>query len=299
MGSEQRRHRELAGILYALGAFTLWGIVVPLHFKLLASVPASIILAHRVLWSSVFTLGLIAALGRGPQLREILQPSRRLGWLALSSSLVGVTWLVFIWAVNAGHLVQTSLGYFINPLVNVALGVAFLGERLRPLQMAACALAAFGVLVLTIAAGALPWISLTLATTFGLYGLIRKTVPTDPLIGFCVESLMLLPVAVGYIALQGEAAVPLWGTSGAIAFLLVLTGVTTAAPLIWFAAAAQRLTLSTLGLLQYLSPSCTLALGILLYGEPFTRIDVVGFVAIWTALAIYSGDTIRKTWRRP
>jgi chloramphenicol-sensitive protein RarD len=296
MGTVQR-HQGLAGVLYALGAFLAWGIVVPLHFKLLASVPASVILAHRVLWSSVFTLGLIVALRRGSQLKQLLLSSRRLGWLCLSSLMVGVNWLVYIWAVNAGHLVQTSLGYFINPLVNVALGVLFLGERLRPTQIAACGLAAIGVLVLTIAAGTLPWISLILALAFGVYGLIRKTVPIDPLIGFCVESLILLPVALGYLAVGSGAAVPLWGMNASIAVLLVLTGVTTAAPLIWFAAAAQRLRLSTLGLLQYLAPSCTLILGTMFYGEPFTPIDAIGFVAIWTALAIYSGDMLRLAWR--
>ena len=298
MDAERARRRGLAGVFNALGAFGSWGIVVPLHFKLLGSVPAPLILAQRILWASLMTFGLIAFLRQLAELRKALSPDRSFLLLCLSALLIGANWLVFIWAVNTGHLVQTSLGYFINPLVSVALGVLFLGERLRPLQIAACALAAGGVLLLTVAAGTLPWISLTLAFSFGVYGLIRKTVPVDPLIGFCVESLVLLPPAAAYLVVQGVAGGgPIFGDSAWIALLLVLTGVTTAAPLIWFAAAAQRLNLSTVGLLQYLSPSCTLLLGTLVYGEPFTRIDVVAFAAIWTALALYSGDALGLAWR--
>ena len=298
MDADRARRQGLTGVLYALGAFGSWGVIVPLHFKLLASVPSPVILGQRILWASLLTLALIAALRRLDQLRAGLAPSRRLAWLCLSAFLVGGNWFLYIWAVNTGHLVQTSLGYFINPLVNVALGVFFLGERLRPLQIAACALAAGGVLLLTIAAGALPWISLTLAFSFGFYGLIRKTVPIDPLIGFCVESLVLLPLAAGSLALRGLTGAEIYlGGDSWTAILLVLTGVTTAAPLIWFAAAAQRLNLSTVGLLQYLAPSCTLLLGTLVYGEPFTRIDAFAFAAIWTALALYSGDALGLAWR--
>ena len=298
MDADRARRQGLTGVLYALGAFGSWGVIVPLHFKLLASVPSPVILGQRILWASLLTLALIAALRRLDQLRAGLAPSRRLAWLCLSAFLVGGNWFLYIWAVNTGHLVQTSLGYFINPLVNVALGVFFLGERLRPLQIAACALAAGGVLLLTIAAGALPWISLTLAFSFGFYGLIRKTVPIDPLIGFCVES-PGAPAARGRFPRPSRAdrrEIYLGGDSWT-AILLVLTGVTTAAPLIWFAAAAQRLNLSTVGLLQYLAPSCTLLLGTLVYGEPFTRIDAFAFAAIWTALALYSGDALGLAWR--
>jgi chloramphenicol-sensitive protein RarD len=242
MDAERARRQGLAGVFYALGAFGSWGIVVPLHFKLLGSVPAPLILAQRILWASLMTLGLIAFLRRLGELRKALSPNRSFVLLCLSAFLIGANWLVFIWAVNTGHLVQTSLGYFINPLVSVALGVLFLGERLRPLQIAACALAAGGVLLLTVAAGTLPWISLTLAFSFGVYGLIRKTVPVDPLIGFCVESLVLLPPAAAYLVVQGfSGGGSIFGDSAWVALLLVLTGVTTAAPLIWFAAAAQRL----------------------------------------------------------
>ena len=282
-----------AGIFYALAAFGSWGLVVPLHFKLLAAVPAPAILAHRIVWGSLLAVVLVWSLGRRAQLLEVVRNRRRLGLLCLSAVLVGVNWLVYIWAVNTGHLVQTSLGYFINPLVNVILGVLVLGERLRTVQVAACGVAAAGVLVLVVAGGRVPWIALTLASSFGLYGLIRKIVPVDALVGFCVEALVLLaPALAALVALEvaGPGTVPAGGLGTGL--LLVLTGATTAFPLIWFAEAARRLRLSTLGLLQYLAPSCTLLLGTLLFGEPFTGADAVAFAAIWAALALYSADAL-------
>jgi len=272
--STERDRRTLTGILYALAAFGTWGLVAPVHFKLLAAVPALEVLAQRIVWSALFVLAIIAARRRWPPVLAALRPRRPLGMLAISAVLVGANWLVYIWAVSSGQLVEASLGYFINPLVNVALGIVFLGERLRPLQVAACGLASVGVLVLTVAAGTVPWIALALGISFGFYGLIRKTVRVDPLIGFCVESLLLLPFALGYVAAL------------------------TSAPLIWFAAAAQRLKLSTVGLLQYLAPSCLLGLGVVVYGEPFTRIEAVAFAAIWTALALYSADAFAAARER-
>ena len=291
--AESRRTR--AGVAYALAAFSTWGLVVPLHFKLLAAVPALEILAQRIVWASVFALGLIALGRRLGELARTLVPSRRLALLSLSAGLVATNWLTYIWAVNAGHLVQTSLGYFINPLVNVGLGILFLGERLRPAQIAACALAAAGVAILTVSGGEMPWVALTLAVSFGFYGLVRKIVAVEPLIGFCVESLMLAPLAVVFLTsalAQGRAAA--FQGDARLDLLLVLTGLTTAAPLIWFAAAAQRLKLSTVGLLQYLAPTGQLALGLVVYGEPFGLTDLVAFGAIWTALAIYTASALRS-----
>src|SRR3954469_9739103 len=200
--------RARAGALYALAAFSMWGLVVPVHFKLLASVPALQILSHRVVWAGLFALALIVASGRWRALTAVLVPSRRLALLGLSACLVGTNWLVYIWAVNSGHLVQASLGYFINPLVNVALGTIFLREHLRPAQVAACLLSAAGVLILALSSGEMPWVALTLAFSFGFYGLVRKLVPVEPLVGFCVESLLLTPLALGYLVfvlLQGSA----------------------------------------------------------------------------------------------
>lgn len=284
------RRAAPSGVLYALAAFGSWGLVIPLHFKLLAAVPAPAILAHRIIWGSLLALGLVALRGRQAQLVEAVRDRRRLLLLVLSAMLIGMNWLVYIWAVNTGHLVQTSLGYFINPLVNVGLGVLVLGEGLRALQLVACALAAAGVLVLVVAGGQVPWIALTLAFSFGLYGLIRKTVPVDALVGFCVEALLLLAPALAYLVTleaAGPGSVP---EAGLGLVLLLLTGPSTAFPLIWFAEAARRLKLSTLGLLQYLSPSCTLLLGTLLFGEPFSSADAAAFAAIWTALALSSAD---------
>jgi chloramphenicol-sensitive protein RarD len=290
--AERGRRRALTGVIYAVGAFTIWGVIAPLHFKLLAGVPPLEILAQRIVWSCVLAVGLIAAQGLWGDVRRALRPAT-LPLLCLSALLVGVNWFIYIWAITTGHLVEASLGYFINPLVNVVLGIAFLGERLTRLQKAACALAALGVLVMAIAAGVIPWIALSLGISFGFYGLIRKSIKVDPLVGFFVETLVLLPFSGGYV---------LWllasGTSAMLRgdlrldLLLVLTGGTTSAPLIWFAAAAQRLKLSTVGLLQYVAPSLLLALGLFVYGEPFTAVDAVAFGAIWTALALYSVDAV-------
>jgi chloramphenicol-sensitive protein RarD len=290
--AERGRRRGVAGILYALGAFGTWGLIAPVHFKLLADVSPLEILAQRIVWSCVLALSLIAAQGLWADVRRALRPVT-LPLLCLSALLVGLNWLVYIWAITAGHLVEASLGYFINPLVNVVLGIVFLGERLTRLQKAACGLAAVGVLVMAIAAGVIPWIALSLGISFGFYGLIRKSIKVDPLIGFFVETVLLLPFSGAYVLwlLASGTSAMLRGDL-VLTLLLVLTGGTTSAPLIWFAAAAQRLRLSTVGLLQYFSPSCLLLLGIFVYGERFTAVDAVAFGAIWIALALYSFDAL-------
>lgn len=292
--NEQHRRRTAAGIAYALGAFGTWGLVAPVHFKLLAAVAPLEVLAQRIVWSALFVLAIIVASRRSAELAGAFAKPRLVRALCLSALLVGANWIVYIWAISTGHLVQASLGYFLNPLVNVALGIAFLGERLRPLQIAACGLAAAGVLVLTVAAGELPWIALALGVSFGFYGLIRKTAKVEPLVGFCIESLILLPFAVAYLTFLALAGAPAFGRADRMLdLLLVLTALSTSAPLIWFAAAAQRLRLSTVGLLQYLAPSCLLALGVFAYGEPFTAVHAVSYGAIWAALALYSADAFR------
>jgi chloramphenicol-sensitive protein RarD len=291
--AERDRRRTLTGFLYALGAFGMWGFVAPVHFKLLAQVPALEILAQRIVWSCLLALGLIGAGRRWRDLAAALRPRAPLAFLCVSALLVAGNWLVYIWAIGSGHLVEASLGYFINPLVNVVLGIVFLRERLTGVQLAACALAAVGVLVKAVAAGVVPWVALSLGVSFGFYGLIRKTVRVDPVIGFCVETLLLVPLAAAYLAwLAGTATSVFLRGNVRLDVLLVLTGFTTSAPLIWFAAAAQRLKLSTVGLLQYFSPTCLLLLGVFAYGERFTAVDAVAFGAIWTALALYSGHAL-------
>ena len=280
------------GLIYALGAYLSWGLVVPVHFRLLDAVPATSILAHRIVWSAVLVAGLLLALRR--RLRNPFPLRPRHGWLVLSAGLIGVNWLLYLRAVQSGHMLDASLGYFINPLMSVVLGAAVLGERLRPVQVAAVALAAGAVLLAVVVAGHLPWVSLALAASFSLYGLVRKVVGVDAMVGFAAETLVLLPVALVYLA---GFAPPVIQGDPVRAGLILLTGATTALPLIWFAAAAERLTLATLGLMQYLAPSCLLVLSTLVYGERLEPHRAVLFGLIWLALAIYAGDAYRAARR--
>ncbi|SFU93773.1 chloramphenicol-sensitive protein RarD [Methylobacterium sp. 174MFSha1.1] len=277
------------GLIYALGAFLSWGLVVPVHFRLLDGVPAWGILAHRIVWSSLFITLLLVGLRlmrRGPGFT--LQ--RRHGFLVLSALLIASNWSLYLWAVQNGRMLDASLGYFINPLVNVALGALVLRESLRPLQLAAVALAGIGVVAAVVAAGTLPWIALALAVTFAVYGLIRKLVPIDPILGLGAETFALLPIALAYLSL---APTPPGQDTGQV-LLLMLTGVTTALPLMWFAAAASRLKLSTLGLLQYLSPTGLLLLSVLVYGESLPPSRALVFGLIWAGLALYALDAARR-----
>lgn len=276
------------GLIYALGAYLSWGLVVPVHFRLLDAVPAPSILAHRIVWSSLLVAGLLFALRR--RIRNPFPLVRRHGLLVLSAGLIGVNWLLYLRAVQSGHMLDASLGYFINPLMSVALGALVLGERLRPVQAGAVALAAGAVLLAVAMAGSLPWVSLALAGSFSLYGLARKVVGVDAMVGFAAETLLLLPVALVYLAF---AAPPVIQGDPVRAGLILLTGATTALPLIWFAAAAERLTLATLGLMQYLAPSCLLILSTLVYGERLEPHRMVLFGLIWLALAIYAADAYR------
>lgn len=276
------------GLIYALGAFLSWGLVVPVHFRLLDGVPAWGILAHRIVWSSLFIALLLLALRvmrRAPR----FTPQRRHAVLLLSALVIAGNWSLYLWAVQNGRMLDASLGYFINPLVNVALGALVLRETLRPLQLAAVALAGVGVVAAVVAAGTLPWIALALAVSFAIYGLIRKLVPIDPILGLGAETFALLPLALAYLVV---APAPPGQDTGQW-LLLMLTGVTTAIPLMWFAAAASRLKLSTLGLLQYLAPSCLLLLSVLVYGESLPPSRALVFGLIWAGLALYALDAVR------
>ncbi|MDQ3040502.1 MAG: EamA family transporter RarD, partial [Pseudomonadota bacterium] len=280
------------GLWVAVGSFVLWG-VMPLYWHLLKSVPSLQIIAHRIIWSTVLVAGwLIWKYGRG-WLRETLSQPRAAWMLALSGALIAINWGLYIWAVNAGHVVETSLGYFINPLLNVALGVALLHERLNRMQWVSIAIATGGVLWLTFNYGSFPWIALSLAASFGTYGLVRKLVGVAPVRGLGVESLYLVLPALALL-LWGEAngdshvvahdAVALWGWQ--IMGLLVLGGALTALPLIGFADAVQRIPFSTVGVLQYIAPTMQLLIGVLVFHEPFGRDRAIGFACIWIALAI-------------
>lgn len=288
-GSEAR-----AGILYGLAAYTFWGLAV-FYFKAIAGVPPLEILAHRILWSVPLLLAWLAARGRLGDLRDVLRARRTVAILLVTTVLIASNWLVFILAVSTGRVLQASLGYYINPLFNVLLGMVFLRERLRPVQWASVLLAFTGVAWLTASFGSLPVISLVLAGTFGLYGLLRKTVPADGPVALTVETGMLLPVVIGYVAVQaGRGEMAFLHASRTIDLLLLLAGLVTTLPLLWFTNAVRRLRLATIGFLQYLSPSLQLLLAVAVYDEPFTRTHLVTFCFIWSALALYSLDALRR-----
>lgn len=281
----------LIGGLCALGAFGTWGFL-PVYFKYMQEVSPLEILAHRIVWSTLLVGVMLRILGRWPEIIAILENKRLLMWLCLSSILLSCNWMLFIWAVTNGFMLEGSLGYYINPLVNVLLGVVLLGERLSKAQWLAVALSLGGVTVLAVGLGAFPWIAVSLALLFGFYGYVRKTAPVGAATGLFVETLVVLIPAILYllfIAWQGTGAM---GTvSLGYDFLLVFAGIVTAAPLIMFTAAARRLRYATVGFFQYLAPTLQFLLAVVVYGEAFTDTHKITFALIWTALAIYSIDT--------
>jgi chloramphenicol-sensitive protein RarD len=280
------------GMWYAIGAYGLWGLF-PLYWKTLQHVPALEILSHRMAWSLLFVVGLLVVRRRWGWLKTAVHTPRTLLLFTASAMLLSVNWFIYIWGVNAGFIVETSLGYFINPLVSVLMGVFFLGERLRGGQWAALAMAAAGVIYLTVRYGALPWIALTLATSFALYGLIRKTAPLGSLEGLSLETALMFFPAFGYLVyleVMGTAA--LGHVDSLTTVLLVFAGVATAVPLLLFAAGARLIKLATIGILQYIAPTLQFLIGILVYHEPFTADRLVGFSLIWLALILYSGENI-------
>jgi chloramphenicol-sensitive protein RarD len=280
------------GLAYAVAAFVFWGLA-PIYFKALQAVPPTEIVAHRAVWS-LLLVGVLVLLGRRwDELRAALAPASSRAVFACTSALISCNWLTFIWATNSGRLLEASLGYFINPLVNVLLGVVFLQETLTRPQKIAVALAAVGVLNLAVNVGTFPWVSLTVAVSFGLYGLLRKRVPADSTVGLFVETALLTPVALAYL-LYLEATGELAFGHGAISrdLLLGSAGVMTALPLLWFVAGARRLKLATVGLLQYLAPTIQFLLAVAFYGEPFTVDHGVTFGMIWTSLVLYSASAL-------
>ena len=288
-----------AGIVYATLAFVMWGLF-PLYLRHIAAVPALEVVLHRSVWSLCFLLGVLAVLRRFGWLRELPSQPRLLALFGLSALLLSCNWLLYVYAVQSGQVVEASLGYFINPIVNVLLGVLVLKERLNRVQWAAVALAAGGVLWLALLAGRLPWIALALAISFGLYGLMRKTATLGALEGLTLETLLLAPLAVPLLAwwsLSTDSVVAR-GDAPLLGWLL-LAGPLTALPLLLFGAGARRLPLATIGLIQYLSPTIQLALGVWVFHEPFDRARLLGFVLIWSALALYSADGWRRSRRRP
>jgi chloramphenicol-sensitive protein RarD len=290
MMTEHKRTR--AGLLLGLGAYALWG-VLPLYFKAIEGVAATEIVAHRILWSLIF-LGALATLWRRwGAIRAAARAPKVLATLALTAVLIATNWLVYIWAVLNGHVLAGSLGYYLNPLVNVLLGVFLLKERLTRAQSAAVALAAAGVAVLAWGAAEGLWISLTLAASFALYGFLRKVAPVEALEGLSVETAILAPIALGYVLLLQQQGTGGFGNAIGTDILLVLAGAVTAVPLLLFTAAARRLPYSTLGFLQYIAPSLQFLLAILVFGEALTTAHAICFGAIWTALIVFAWEGVR------
>ncbi len=276
------------GMLLAVAAYGLWGFA-PVYWKLLHAAPAGELLAHRVLWSLVVGVLLIAITRRWRELAGALRSRGQLLPIVASSVLIGLNWLIFLVAVNSGRVLATALGYFLNPLVSVLLGVVFLGERLTRGQALAVAIGAAGVTVWAVDLGEAPWIALSLAASFGLYGLVRKVASVAPLVGFALETLLLAPPCLAYLAyLAAQDGMALPSEGPGVKALVMGAGVITALPLLCFTSAAQRLPLSTLGFLQYLAPSISFLLAVGFYGEPFGRTQAIAFACVWAALALFS-----------
>ncbi|WP_019413901.1 EamA family transporter RarD [Paenisporosarcina sp. TG20] len=290
--------KERQGVIWAVSAYLMWG-VLPVYWKFLGHVPSSEILTSRVIWAFLFTLLIVVFMKKSKLLLSdihALWKNKKAFWsLFLAAGLVSVNWLLFIWAVNNNHLVQTSLGYYINPLLSVLLGIFFLKEHLTPAQKLSFVLAAIGVIILTISYGQFPWLSFALAISFAVYGLLKKTIVLDALRGLTIETLFIVPFAFIYY-------IYLFVTNRAIFFhdttqtdlLLVLTGVATAVPLFLFANGAQRIPLYMIGFLQYIAPTSMLFLGVVIYGETFNAIDLLSFSIIWLALILFTVSKVME-----
>ncbi|MDC0374931.1 EamA family transporter RarD [Pseudomonadales bacterium] len=285
------------GGYFALAAYCIWG-VAPIYFKLVGHVQPLEIIAHRVTWSAILLMAVLALSGK---LGELRLPIKSLGWLLLSAMLLACNWLIFVFAVLNDQIIDTSLGYFINPLVSVFLGIFFLGERLRPLQWLALSIAFLGVMIQLVVLGHLPLISLALAFSFGFYGLIRKNLNLPAVSGLALETLIILPFALGYLVWQqAQGALAFSNLSLETDLLLVLGGVITSLPLLFFAGAVTRLSLTTVGIFQYLAPSLTLLLAVFYFEEPFNRVQFATFFCVWVSIVIFTTEAVgyhRKHYR--
>lgn len=291
------KREERSALLAGFAAFASWGLI-PIYWKMLKSVPALEIIAHRFIWTTLFLALLLTWQHRWPEFREALRSRRSLLYCIASGLAISINWLVFIWAVNINRVVETSLGYFMTPLVNVLLGAVFLRERLTRWQMVSVVLALTGVLNLTLGYGKFPWIAVILCFSFGVYGLLRKQSGTRPIPGLFLETTLLTPIAFLYLLnLHGGTGLIFGSVHWPFALLLTSTGIVTGLPLVWFGHAARHLRMTTIGFLQYLSPSGSFLLGVFLYHEPFTHNHLITFALIWVALAIFTTEAVHR-WRR-
>lgn len=289
---------SLVGGAYAATAFTAWGIL-PLYFHAMSFVPPLQMLAHRFVWSVLLLAALITIIGRWSAIRAALRDRRTLLMLAGSTLFISANWLTFIWAVGQERVTEVSLGYYINPLVNVLLGVLVLRERLNAAQGIAVGLAALGVTNLAVQTAGLPWPSLAVALTFGFYGLLRKTTRVGSIEGLFMETALAAPLALMYLIYLAQTGTAVFGSAGLGAdAALAAAGAVTALPLIWFASGARRLTYTAVGFFQYIAPTGHFILALFVFGEPFSWPHFITFLCIWTGLAIFSADTWRRNWRR-
>ena len=291
-----RSSHHTSALIAGVAAFVTWGLV-PIYWKLLQAVPATEILAHRFVWTCVFMVLLLSWQRRWPEVLANIRSRRTALFCVASGVAISINWFLFIWAVNAGHMLETSLGYFMTPLVNVLFGALFLRERLNRAQLASVALATGAVCYLTFGFDRLPWVALTLCFSFGFYGLFRKISGAASMAGLFLETTIIAPLAAGYLLfLQRTNALHFGLTTPGLSLLLVSAGIVTGLPLLWFAHAARHLRLTTVGFLQYLAPSCTFFLGVFVYHEPFRRGQALTFGLIWIALAIFTADALTR-WR--
>jgi chloramphenicol-sensitive protein RarD len=280
--------KDNKGVLLGVGAYLSWGFF-PVYFKALQVVPALEILVHRVVWSFLFLVVLVLARRNWRGLKSAAFTPRVLGIYTIAAVILALNWLIYVWGVNSGQIIETSLGYFINPLLSVALGVVLLREKLRPMQWLPVGLATLGVLYLTLQYGSLPWIAVGLALTFTLYGLIKKTAPLGALRGVTLETgILFIPSLVYLFFLESQGSASFGNAGVTTTLLLAMVGVVTALPLLMFASAARLIPLWLLGLLQYIAPTVQFLLGVFVYDEPFTQVQLVGFSIIWTALLLFT-----------
>ena len=289
------------GIIYTAGAYLLWGIL-PIYWKFINEVPALEILAHRVIWSFIFVLIIVVLLKR-KLLKNFfqVQMSQKKTWLGLflASLFISINWFTYIYAVNTNHIVEASLGYYVNPLIAVLLGVFVLREKVNVLQIVSFVIAGIGVIYMTLSVGKLPWISLILALSFGFYGLSKKLIKVDSILGLLLETLFVLPFALLFLAYLGVNDQQSFSTGSLKNDLFLLgSGIATALPLLWFGIGAQKIPLYMVGFLQYISPTISLILGVLMYGESFTKDHVITFACIWTAIAIFTISNIRQVIKK-
>ena len=290
------KSRETLGLVAGIACFTTWGLI-PIYWKLIASVPAGEILAHRFVWTSIFLSILLTWQQRWNEVVANVRSRRALIYCLTGGIAIASNWFLFIWAVNTGRVIETSLGYFMTPLMNVLFGALFLRERLTRLQFVSVLLALLGVLNLTFGYGRFPWIAVLLCVSFGLYGLLRKKSGTAAIPGLFIETILLLPIAIVFLIYLQRSNSLVFAYAGVwLSILLVSTGVVTAIPLFWFGYATRHLRLITVGFLQYLSPIGSFFLGVFLYHEPFTRGHLVTFVLIWIALVVFSAEAVMR-WR--